>query len=165
MGAGLQAQLPSWHPTPVAAEKARHAPASSVPVSYMQGQHLRNYCDLTAAGLNFSRQSSLAVTRRASVNIAAMDVALNAYLRRHDTFRSWFEHTSDDQFVRHTITDPADIESSRSITGNMTEDEVRAHVVGIPNPLEWGCFTFGIVQREGHFTFLSPWTTCTATRR
>src|ERR1700744_4313755 len=46
----------SWHPTAVAAEKARHAPVSSVPVSYMQGQHLRNYYERNAAGLNFSRQ-------------------------------------------------------------------------------------------------------------
>ena len=33
----------SWRPTAAAAEKARHAPVSPVPVSYMQGQHLRNY--------------------------------------------------------------------------------------------------------------------------
>jgi hypothetical protein len=143
----------SWHPTPVAAEKARHAPASSVPVSYMQGQHLRNYSDRTAAGLNFSRQIIASCDASGECDIAAMDVALNAYLRRHDTFRSWFEHTSDDQFVRHTITDPADIEFEPINHGTMTEDEIRAHVVGIPNPLEWGCFTFGIVQREGHFTF------------
>ncbi len=46
----------SWHPTAAAAEKVRQAPASPVPVSYMQGQHLRNYHERTAAGLDFSRQ-------------------------------------------------------------------------------------------------------------
>ena len=86
----------SWHPTPAAAEKARHAPVSSVPVSYMQGQHLRNYCDRTAAGLNFSRQIIASCDVPGECDIAAMDHALNAYLRRHDTFRSWFEHTDDD---------------------------------------------------------------------
>jgi len=27
--------------------------------------------------------------------------------------------------------------------------------VNIPNPLEWGCFTFGIIQGDGHFTFFA----------
>lgn len=44
----------SWHPTAEAVEKARQAPVSSVPVSYMQGQHLRNYSEREAAGLNFT---------------------------------------------------------------------------------------------------------------
>ncbi|MDT5240473.1 MAG: mycolipenoyl-CoA---2-(long-chain-fatty acyl)-trehalose mycolipenoyltransferase, partial [Mycobacterium sp.] len=34
-------------------------------------------------------------------------------------------------------------------------DEIRAHAVAIPNPVEWGCFTFGIVQNESHFTFFA----------
>jgi hypothetical protein len=143
----------SWHPTPASAEKARHAPVSSVPVSYMQGQHLRNYCDRTAAGQNFSRQIIASCDVPGVCDIAAMDVALNAYLRRHDTFRSWFEHTDDDKFIRHTITDPADIAFEPINQGHMTVDEIREHTTAIPNPLEWGCWTFGIGQREGQFTF------------
>ena len=46
----------SWHPTAAAKDKARQAKISAVPVSYMQSQHLRNYSERTAAGLNFSRQ-------------------------------------------------------------------------------------------------------------
>jgi hypothetical protein len=143
----------SWHPTAAAAEKAHQAPVSQVPVSYMQGQHLRNYYDRTAAGLNFSRQIIASCDAKGECDIAAMDIALNAYVRRHDTFRSWFEHTDDDTFIRHTITDPADIEFEPVHQGHMTVDEIREHTTAIPNPLEWGCFTFGIVQREGQFTF------------
>ena len=143
----------SWHPTPASAEKARHAPISSVPVSYMQSQHLRNYRDRTAVGLNFSRQIIASCDVPGECDIGAMDVALNAYLRRHDTFRSWFEHTDDDKFIRHTITDPADIEFEPINQGHMTVDEIREHTTAIPSPLEWGCWTFGIVQREGQFTF------------
>lgn len=40
----------SWHPTPASIDKARQAPVSPVPVSYMQGQHLRNYCERAAEG-------------------------------------------------------------------------------------------------------------------
>jgi len=145
----------SWHPTAAAQEKVRQAPVSSVPVSYMQGQHLRNYCERTAAGLSFSRQIIGSCDVRGQCDIAAMDHALNAYLRRHDTFRSWFEHAGNGEFIRHAISDPADIEFAPINHGNMTVDEIRAHVVAIPNPLEWGCFTFGVIQCEDYFTFFA----------
>ncbi|MDM4141849.1 MULTISPECIES: condensation domain-containing protein [Mycobacterium] len=145
----------SWHPTAAAAEKVRQAPVSSVPVSYMQSQHLRNYCERTAAGLNFSRQIIATCEVPGKCDVAAMNHAVNAYLRRHDTFRSWFEHTGDGEFVRHTFSDPADIEFAPIEQGEMTADEIHAHVVAIPNPLKWGCFTFGIIQSESHFTFFA----------
>jgi hypothetical protein len=145
----------SWHPTAVASETARRAPVSSVPVSYMQRQHLRNYCERTAAGLNFSRQIIAACDVTGQCDLSAMDYAVNAYLRRHDTFRSRFEQTGDGDFIRHTVNDPADIEFVPIDQGAMTIDEIRAHVVAIRNPLEWGCFTFGIIQNESHFTFFA----------
>lgn len=145
----------SWHPTAVAAEAAQQAPVSLVPVSYMQRQHLQNYCDRTAAGLNFSRQIIASCDVDGRCDIAAMDHAVNAYLRRHDTFRSWFERTPDGQFVRHAITDPDIMEFVPVEQGHLSADEIRAHVVGIPSPLEWGCFTFGIIQNPDSFTFFA----------
>ncbi len=145
----------SWHPTAAAQEKARRAPISSVPISYMQGQHLRNYSERAAGGLTFSRQIIASCEVPGQCDIAAMDHAVNTYLRRHDTFRSWFEQTDDGEFIRHAITDPADIEFVPIDHGHMTVEEIRAHVVDIPNPLEWGCFTFGIIQNEGHFAFFA----------
>ncbi|MDT7733431.1 MAG: mycolipenoyl-CoA---2-(long-chain-fatty acyl)-trehalose mycolipenoyltransferase, partial [Mycobacterium sp.] len=61
----------SWHPSAAAAEKARHAPVSSVPVSYMQGQHLRNYYERETAGLNFSRQIIASCDAKGECDIAA----------------------------------------------------------------------------------------------
>jgi len=145
----------SWHPTAAAQEKARLAPVSTVPVSYMQRQHLRNYHDRTDAGLNFSRQIIASCEVAGECDIAAMDHAVNAYLRRHDTFRSWFERTDAGEFIRHAIEDPTDIEFVPVEQGHMTADEIHAHAVGIPNPLEWGCFTFGIIQHDGNFTFFA----------
>jgi hypothetical protein len=145
----------SWHPTAAAIDKVRNAPVSSVPVSYMQGQHLRNYCERTAAGLNFSRQIIASCDLPGQCDVSAMDHALNAYLRRHDTFRSWFEHTGNGEFTRYSVSDPADIEFEPVDHGHMTVDEIHAHVVAIPSPLEWGCFTFGIIQSASHFTFFA----------
>jgi hypothetical protein len=145
----------SWHPTPAAQETARRAPVSSVPVSYMQGQHLRNYCERAAAGLNFSRQIIASCDVAGQCDISAMDHAVNAYLRRHDTFRSWFEPADDGGFVRHTINDPASIEFVPVDQGQMTVEEIRAHVIDIPSPLEWGCFTFGVIQHGDYFSFFA----------
>lgn len=121
----------------------------------MQGQHLRNYTQRSAEGLTFSRQIIASCEVPGQCDISAMDHAVNTYLRRHDTFRSWFEKTGDGEFVRRAIEDPADIEFAPVDHGTMTVDEIHAHVVAIPNPLEWGCFTFGIVQSENHFAFFA----------
>jgi mycolipenoyl-CoA---2-(long-chain-fatty acyl)-trehalose mycolipenoyltransferase / long-chain-acyl-CoA---trehalose acyltransferase len=145
----------SWRPTTVSAEKVRLAPISSVPVSYMQGQHLRNYYERTAAGLDFSRQIIASCDIAGRCDISAMNLGLNRYLQRHDTFRSWFEHADSGEFIRHTIADPADIEFEPIDHGNLSVDEIRALTVAIPNPLEWGCFTFGVIQREDGFTFFT----------
>ena len=121
----------------------------------MQGQHLRNYAERLAAGRNFSRQIIASCDVSGHCDIAAMDHAVNAYLRRHDTFRSWFEPAGDGEFVRHALEDPADIEFVPVEQGHLTVDEIRAHVIDIPSPLEWGCFTFGVIQHDDHFSFFA----------
>jgi hypothetical protein len=143
----------SWHPTQAAREKARQAPVSAVPVSYMQSQHLRGYHERAGSGLDYSRQIIATCEVRGQCDITAMDRALNAYLRRHDTYRSWFEYTDTGEVVRRTISDPADIEFAPINHGEMSVDELHDHLVALPSPLEWGCFTFGIVQSEDRFTF------------
>jgi mycolipenoyl-CoA---2-(long-chain-fatty acyl)-trehalose mycolipenoyltransferase / long-chain-acyl-CoA---trehalose acyltransferase len=145
----------SWHPTPAAQERASAAPVSAVPVSYMQRQHLRNYSTRAAAGLNFSRQIIASCEVAGQCDLDAMDHAVTTYLRRHDTFRSWFSETGNGDFVRHALTDPDDIEFVPVDQGHLSVEEIRAHVVNIPSPLEWGCFTFGIIQNEDHFTFFA----------
>jgi mycolipenoyl-CoA---2-(long-chain-fatty acyl)-trehalose mycolipenoyltransferase / long-chain-acyl-CoA---trehalose acyltransferase len=143
----------SWHPTTAAAEAARRAPVSSVPVSYMQAQHIRGWHAQHTSGLDYSRQFIATCEVPGRCDIAAMNQALNAYLRRHDTYRSWFEYTGVGDVLRHTIEDAADIEFESIDHGEMTAEELYEHVVAIPTPLEWGCFTFGIVQSDEHFTF------------
>ncbi len=134
---------------------ARRAPVSSVPVSYMQRQHLRNYCERTAAGLNFSRQIIASCEVPGQCDIAAMDHAVNAICGGTTHSAVGSSTTGDGEFIRHTIDDPADIEFVPIDHGDMTVDEIRAHVVAIPSPLEWGCFTFGIVQNDDHFAFFA----------
>ncbi len=145
----------SWHPTAAAQEKARQAPVSSVPVSYMQAQHLRGYFARTGAGLDYSRLLIATCEVSGHCDIAVMNHALNAYLRRHDTYRSWFEFADTGDIIRHTMTDPADIEFAPTNHGEMTLEEIHDHLLATPDPLQWGCFTFGVVQSENHFTFFA----------
>ncbi len=145
--------LISWHPTAAARETARRAPVSPVPVSFMQGQHIRGVYHQDAAGLDYSRQIIATCEVPGQCDISAMNQAINAYLRRHDTYRSWFEYDGAGDIVRRTIDDPADIEFEPVDQGEMGAEDARKHMVDIPSPLEWGCFSFGIVQSDDHFDF------------
>ncbi len=85
-------------------------------------------------------------------DVRAMNYAINAHLRRHDTYHSWFEFNDADRIVRHTIADAADIELVGVEHRNMTPAELRDHIA-TPQPLQWDCFVFGIIQSDDHFTF------------
>lgn len=143
----------SWEPTPAAREKVSRAPVSSVPISYMQAQHIRGYVDQKAKGLDYSRLMIISSDQSGQCDIRAANYVVNAHLRRHDTYRSWFEYTDDDQIIRRTLQDPADIELVPVKHGELTLAQIRELAVSTPDPLQWGCFQFGIIQGEDHFTF------------
>jgi hypothetical protein len=82
-----------------------------------------------------------------------MTYVINAHLRRHDTYRSWFEYQDDDHIVRHTIADPADIEFVPTECGEKSAAELRDHILATPDSLQWDCFSFGVIQSRDRFTF------------
>ena len=141
-----------WHTSPASLEKARQAPISAVPPSYIQARHLRGFREQTARGLDMSRLLVAALDFPGQCDIRAMTYVLNTHLRRHDTFRSWFEFTDADHIVRHTIGNAADIELIPVEHGDMTPQQWQDHILTTPGPLEWDCFRFAIIQRDDHFT-------------
>ncbi len=141
-----------WHASPRATDVARHAPINPVPPSYQQAQHLRRYREHAARGLDLSRLMIFTWDVAGRCDVRAMNYAINAHLRRHDTYHSWFEYTDAEHIVRHTIADPADIELVPVQHGEMTAADLRDHI-STPHPLQWDCFLFGIVQSNDHFTF------------
>lgn len=80
------------------------------------------------------------------------DIRHQLALRRHDTYRSWFEFTDTQHIVRRTIGDPADIELIPVEHGEMTPKQWQDYILTTPSPLEWDCFRFAIIQRDDHFT-------------
>ena len=84
-----------------------------------------------------------------------MTYVINAHLRRHQTYRSWFEYHDAEHIVRHTIANPRDIEFKPTKHGEMSVEDLRKHVISTPDPTSWDCFRFGVVQGEDSFTFYS----------
>ena len=102
-------ELVSWDPSPATAAKAGQAPVDPVPASYQQAQHLRSYRAYRDRGLPAARLMIPAWDIPGQCDIRAMTHVINAYLRRHDTFHSWFEFSDRGEIVRRTISNPRDI--------------------------------------------------------
>jgi hypothetical protein len=142
-----------WRFTPESLQKAREAPVSAVPPSYIQARHIRSYRDHLARGLNMSRLCVAAWDIPGQCDVRAMTYVINSYLRRHDTYRSWFELTDTGDVTRHTLQNPRDIELTAVDAGEMTPKEWQDYILSTPNPLEWDCLRYAIIQRDDHFTF------------
>jgi hypothetical protein len=141
----------TWQPTPGSIANARLAPISSVPPSSMQAGHLRGYVEFRERGLDYSRAIMGSWDIPGRCDIRAMTYVINAHLRRHATYRSWFEYKEAKHIVRHTIQNPRDIQFVAKEYGVMTQLEWRDHVLATPDPLQWDCFRFGIIQYEDRF--------------
>jgi mycolipenoyl-CoA---2-(long-chain-fatty acyl)-trehalose mycolipenoyltransferase / long-chain-acyl-CoA---trehalose acyltransferase len=143
----------TWVASPAAREAARNARRSTdLQPTYQRAQHLLSAYDGKAAGRQLPRLMVTAWEIAGTCDISAMTAAINAHVRRHDAYHDWFEleHGS---FVRHTI-DPEAIDFVPVEFGHMETEQIRAHTLTTtPETLQWDCFTFGVVQHEGYFTF------------
>jgi mycolipenoyl-CoA---2-(long-chain-fatty acyl)-trehalose mycolipenoyltransferase / long-chain-acyl-CoA---trehalose acyltransferase len=146
-------ELISWNPSPATLAKANEAPIADVPASYQQAQHLRAYRDHAARNTEMARLTIPTWNIQGRCDIRAMTYVINAYLRRHDTYRSWFEFGDGDRVVRRTIRNPKDIKFVATQHGEKTVDQWREHILATPSPLQWDCLRFGVIQRADHFTF------------
>lgn len=143
----------SWRPSPGCLAKLAQAPASAVPASYQQEQHIRTYRSHSANGLEMARLLIPAWNIPGRCDVRAMTYVINSYLRRHDTYHSRFGFDEQDNLVRHTLANPADIQFVATKHGEMNAAQWRRHILATPSPLQWDCFGFGVIQRADHFTF------------
>ncbi|KBZ68172.1 hypothetical protein K875_00718 [Mycobacterium [tuberculosis] TKK-01-0051] len=145
--------LTMWTPAPASHDAARAARRSELAPSYQQNQHLWAANIGKAMSRQLPRLMVVAWDIPGSCDIAAMTATINAHVRRQDTYHHWFEF-EDGHIVRRTIDDPAVIDLVPVPFGQMSADEVRTHVLTTtPETLEWGCFTFGVVEHADYFTF------------
>lgn len=146
-------RVTSWGASPNAVAAAAQAQIHHVPPSHQQEEYLRSAYRNRAAGFRPSRLCLVAFDIQAPLVPAAMTTALNAFLRRHDTFRSWFSHEADGSIARHMM-DPELIEVAPVVAGEMdSAAQIREYAqASTPGPEHWNCFTFGAIERDSGFT-------------
>ncbi|MEZ0350911.1 condensation domain-containing protein [Mycobacterium sp. pR1184] len=144
----------SWCPTPATYAYAADAPPHPAAVSYQQSQHLRYYRRQVALGRDIPRLCIGAWEIEGTCDIEAMTHAVNSHVRRHDTYHDLFTFGEDDEIHRYVIAEPDVITLAPTDLGVMEPAQIRKLLLDTPDPLQWDCFTFGIVQGEGRFTVL-----------
>ncbi|GAA3689886.1 condensation domain-containing protein [Gordonia hankookensis] len=146
-------QLTSWVASPSSIAESARAASHPVPPSHQQEEYLRAADRNRSAGFRFSRLCLIAFDINAQLEPAALTTALTTFLRRHDTFRSWFSVEADGSVARH-VTEPETIELLCNDHGDFTTPaRIREHVQHeTPGPFAWDCFSFGAIEWDGGFT-------------
>ncbi|WP_052316366.1 condensation domain-containing protein [Mycobacterium canetti] len=145
----------TWRPTPATLAKAKQAPVVPAPPSFMQAGHLRGYVEFGDRGLDYSRLVMGSWEMPGKCDIRTMTQVINWHLRRHETYRSWFEYKDAKTILRHKIQNPRDIQLAPVHLGQLTQPEWRDFVLSTPDPLQWDCFKFGLIQYENHCTLFA----------
>jgi len=141
----------TWTASPASREIMARAGRDPMPPSFQQAQHLITAHRAKADGRDVPRLIMASWEIEGWCDVAAMTEAINAHIRRHDTYRSAFE-IDGETVIRRTIDDPDRIEFIPTALGFMEQDEIRTHLLSAtPDTLEWDCFTFGVVQKADHF--------------
>lgn len=142
----------SWYPTAATYRRAAEAQCHPAPVSYQQAQHLRYYRRQVSRGRDIPRLCIGAWEISGVCDIDAMTQAINTHLRRHDTYHDRFAFGDDDEILRYVIPDPEVITLEPTDLGRMAPTQIRKLLLDTPDPLQWDCFTFGIIQAQDRFT-------------
>lgn len=141
----------SWYPTKATHACAAEAESHLAPVSYQQSQHLRYYRRQVSLGRDIPRLCIGAWEINGICDIDAMTHAVNNHVRRHDAYHDRFDLGENDEIYRYVIADPDSITLAPANLGRMAPAQIRKLLLDTPDPLQWDCFTFGIVQGEGNF--------------
>ena len=142
----------TWTASPASRAIMALAELDPMPASFQQEQHLRTAYQAKAAGRTVPRLIMASWDVDGWCDVAAMTDAINAHIRRHDTYHSAFDVTAE-TITRRTVDDADRIEFVPTALGFMDEGAIRALVqTATPGTLEWDCFTFGVIQKADHFT-------------
>jgi hypothetical protein len=142
----------SWYPTATTYRRVAEAQYHPAPVSYQQSQHLRYYQRQVSRGRDIPRLCIGAWEISGICDIDAMTHAVNRHLRRHDTYHDRFGFGDDDEILRYVIADPEGITLAPTDLGRMAPPQIRKLLLDTPDPLQWDCFTFGVIQADDRFT-------------
>ncbi len=142
----------TWTASPASREFIARAEIDPLAPSFQQAQHLRTAYEAKVSGREVPRLIMATWDIDGWCNIAAMTDAINAHIRRHDTYHSAFEVTAE-SIIRRTVDNADRLEFVPTALGFLDQDAIRTLVqTATPGTLEWDCFTFGVIQKADHFT-------------
>lgn len=143
----------SWTLSPEAVAAGSKAPVHPVPASHQQEEYLNAALRNESAGFRFSRLCLEAFDFQTPLDRGALERAVTTFLRRHDTYLSWFSANEDGSIARHVV-EPEIVELSATDHGTIgTAEEIRTLISDVtPGPFHWNCFTFGTIEWDGGFT-------------
>ncbi|MGW8813248.1 condensation domain-containing protein [Gordonia terrae] len=144
--------LTSWVASLASVTNADRAPVHPSPPSHQQEEYLRVAWRNESAGFRFARLCLMAFDVSAPLDVSAMTKAVNEFVKRHDSFRSWFSLEDDGSVLRHLVP-PEVVELVPVAHGDRDASQLRTHVQDeTSGPFNWDCFTFGAIEWEGGFT-------------
>ncbi|MFE3260880.1 condensation domain-containing protein [Nocardia sp. NPDC059091] len=155
--------IDDWHPAPgrvtgwtLAPESHAAmltAPLHPAPPSYQQEQYLRATLRNIDAGVRASRLCMISFEIPGRPDLAAMARTVTRFLRRHDTFASWFTHEPCGSVVRRTVAAGVITVVTQDYRHFESSADIREHVQSqVPNALHWDCFGFGVIEHEQSYT-------------
>jgi len=146
-------RLTQWAPSEHGILLSRSASEHPVPPSHQQQAYVQAAARNTDIGYRFSRLCVMTFDIDGPLDTDAMTTAVNAFVRRHDTFRSWFRMDQDDNVIRHIVDKDALDMVAIHLADHATGDQVRHYAQNtVPGPLEWACFAIGAIDRGTSFT-------------
>ncbi|MEV0706983.1 condensation domain-containing protein [Nocardia aurea] len=142
-------RLVSWSASPDSVARAASAPVHPTPPSHQQESYLRLAHRNATADFRYSGLCVVTAQVPGALDLDAMTRAVNGFLLRHDTFRTWFD-IGEDGAVRTHLVDIDVIDFVPTGYGEIDNAEaIREHVQKqTPGPFQWDCFTFGAIEHE-----------------
>ncbi|MFX0578208.1 condensation domain-containing protein [Nocardia nepalensis] len=141
-------RLVTWVAAPESVARAAQAPIHPAPPSHQQEEYLRLADRHAAADFRYSGLCLVTVEiPMGDLDRDAMTRSINAFLLRHDTFRTWFAIGHGGTVRRHLVA-PEAIDFVPIDYGELDDPEaIREHVQKTtPGPFQWDCFTFGAIE-------------------
>ncbi|WP_062982249.1 condensation domain-containing protein [Nocardia anaemiae] len=141
-------RLITWVAAPESVARAAKARVHPAPPSHQQEQYLRLADRHAAADFRYSGLCLVtAEIPTGDLGLDAMTRVINAFLLRHDTFRTWFAIDSGGTVRRHLVA-PDVVDFVPIDYGRLDDAEaIREHVQKTtPGPFQWDCFTVGAIE-------------------
>ncbi|MDQ1202099.1 condensation domain-containing protein [Rhodococcus sp. SORGH_AS_0303] len=148
-------ELLEWHPVDDARPLVESAPVDPTPPSFLQENHVRGVRAVADRGGTHTAYLGSATEVAGDLDVAALTLAFEQFLLRHEGLQTWFE-TDGGAVVRRRVPPAAArlraVSAGECSAPDQFLDYVRDRLSRDATPLSWPAVAFGAVARPGGFT-------------